>query len=236
MLILASDTSGKSLSVALCEEGNIIAEATLNLGFKHSVTYQPLVADLLTRSGRQKEEINLFVCATGPGSFTGIRIGIAAVKTMAWALNKPAVGVSSLEVLAAAFPDSLVCSAIDARGGRVFSALYDSGDNLHELIVPANRQASDLWTAISQLELCRPKMVVVGDGLPAIKSAYPRETRGLPKTLWSSPEFWTPRASILSRLGLARYRDGESGDPFALMPQYLALSQAERMKRQQEQI
>jgi tRNA threonylcarbamoyladenosine biosynthesis protein TsaB len=106
MLILASDTSGKSLSVALCEEENIIAEATLNLGYKHSVTYQPLVADLLTRSGRQKEEINLFVCATGPGSFTGIRIGIAAVKTMAWALNKPAVW-RQLSLTARSVPPSM---------------------------------------------------------------------------------------------------------------------------------
>ncbi|NLK02408.1 MAG: tRNA (adenosine(37)-N6)-threonylcarbamoyltransferase complex dimerization subunit type 1 TsaB [Clostridiaceae bacterium] len=235
MLILASDTSGKSLSVALCDEESIIAEATLNLGYKHSVTYQPLIADLLARSNRRKEEIDLFVCATGPGSFTGIRIGIAAVKTMAWALNKPAVGVSSLEVLAAAFPGSMVCPAIDARSGRVFSALYDNGDNLQELIIPANHQAADLWTAISQLELCQHQMIVVGDGLPAVKSAYPGEYRSLPKTLWTGPEFWPPRASILSRLGLTKYRDGESGDPLALMPQYLALSQAERIKKQQEQ-
>lgn len=232
-MILASDTSGKSLSVALCEDEYVIAESTLNFGYKHSVTFQPLLADILTRAGRDKRDLDLLACTVGPGSFTGIRIGVAAMKTMAWALEKPVIGVSSLEVLAAAFPVSLVCPAIDARGGRVFSALYDVGANFRVLIEPANRQASELRSKIHALNL-EQEIVITGDGSPAVRSACPEEI-DLANAIWATPEFWLPRASTLSRLALQRYRAGDPGDPFKLRPNYLALSQAERMRKQSKE-
>ncbi len=235
MLILAADTSGKSLSVSLCEDDKSLIETTLNLGYKHSVAFQPLIDEVIRRSGRDKKEIELFASAAGPGSFTGIRIGVAAIKTMAWALGKPAIGVSSLETLAAAFPGSIVCPVLDARGGRVFSGLYKVTGKPAELLKPANRQADDLWQDIIELgptsEPPLTSIIVVGDGLPAVKAARPQNLPEI-NVIWTTPEHWAPRAAVLSRLAYLKYKEGDQGDPFALMPQYLSLSQAERLKKQ----
>ena len=266
MLILAADTSGKSLSVSICEDEKPLVETTLNLGYKHSVTFQPLIDDIIKRSGRDKLEIDLFACTDGPGSFTGIRIGVAAIKTMAWALGKPAIGISSLETLAAAFPGAIVCPVLDARGGRVFSALYKTNDKAKELLKPANRQAESLWQDIIELRLLKEQIyeicsspvnelqsktavgfgteakfepvldpiVVVGDGLPVVRSALAEEFVET-KVIWTTPEHWTPRASILSRLAYLKFKSGDIGDPFALMPQYHSLSQAERLRENKNQ-
>ncbi|HHU06943.1 MAG TPA: tRNA (adenosine(37)-N6)-threonylcarbamoyltransferase complex dimerization subunit type 1 TsaB [Clostridiaceae bacterium] len=317
MLILSVDTSGKSLSVSLCEDEMPLVETTLNLGYKHSVTLQPLIEDVIKRSGRDKREIDLFACTNGPGSFTGIRIGVAAIKTIAWALGKPAIGVSSLETLAASFPSAIVCPVLDARGGRVFSALYKVTNIPEELLAPANRQSKDLWQDINRLgqpsglisrpdpdssqlsapdydtdfsnsvsgfdpnpvlnsdsnldsdpgynsdpdsnlnpyfnsddeslsrmdvdtnieaavELKPDQIIVVGDGLPAVRSALNGEFAET-QVIWTTQEHWTPRASILSRLAYLKFKAGDSGDPFALIPEYYSLSQAERLYEKKDE-
>lgn len=229
MLVLAADTSGKSLSIALCQEDIPLVETNLNLGYKHSITFQPLLEDVILRSEREKQEIDLFAATVGPGSFTGIRIGLSALKTMAWALNRPVVGVSTLEVLAAAFRGNLVLSVLDARGGRVFSSLFQVEDTPKAKIEAQNRQAKDLWQEIKGLDLEQEKIVIVGDGLPAMKEALPTDYRS-DNLIWTTPELWTARASVLARLARIKYLAGDLGDPFQLLPEYLSLSQAERMK------
>jgi tRNA threonylcarbamoyladenosine biosynthesis protein TsaB len=100
MLILACDTTGKSLAVALVRDGRLVGDRRYLLGYNHAVTHMPQVMDLLATCEVEPAEIDLFACTTGPGSFTGTRIGLSSFKAMAYAAGKPLVGVSTLEVLA----------------------------------------------------------------------------------------------------------------------------------------
>ena len=130
MLILAADTSGSACSACLFENGKVLAESFLSLGLTHSQTFMPMVHELMARSGRSYPELDAFACTVGPGSFTGIRIGVSAVKAMAAVAEKPAVPVSSLRALAFPFlteAGTLVVAMTDARNRRVFSTAYYEG-------------------------------------------------------------------------------------------------------------
>ena len=126
MLILAMESSAKAASVALVRDGTLVAQSSQCSGLTHSRTLLPMAEDLLKNAGVRLSEVDRFAVAHGPGSFTGVRIGVAAVKGLAWAAEKPAVGVSTLEAMAwhgvAAGEGSLVCCAMDARRNQVYNA------------------------------------------------------------------------------------------------------------------
>ena len=150
MLILAADTSGSACSACLFEDGRVLAESFLSLGLTHSQTFMPMVHDLMTRSGRSYPELDAFACTVGPGSFTGIRIGVSAVKAMAAVAEKPAVPVSSLKALAFPFlaeEATLIVAMTDARNRRVFSAAYYKG---REVLPEEARNIDDLSRLIGE--------------------------------------------------------------------------------------
>lgn len=149
MIILASDTSTKSLSVAICQDGISVAHSTKQTGTTHSQTHMPTIQKLLDDSNLHFADIDLYACTVGPGSYTGIRIGVSTTKTMAYASKKCAVGVSTLEVLAIPHhaETKMVCPILDARSRRVFSSGYFSG----VLVIPeANRTMEELLDLISE--------------------------------------------------------------------------------------
>ena len=130
MLILACDTTNHACSVCLSEDKRVIAESYLMLGLTHSQTFMPMLHELMKRSGYAYKDLDAFACTVGPGSFTGIRIGVSACKVMAMVAKKPAIPVSSLCALA--YPlfshkDTIIAPMIDARNERVFSAAYYNG-------------------------------------------------------------------------------------------------------------
>jgi len=130
MLILACDTSNSACSACLYEDGRVLAQSLLSLGRTHSQTFMPMVHDLMKQSGKKYSELDAFACAVGPGSFTGIRIGVSAVKSMAMTAGKAAVPVSSLEALAYPYferENTLVAALTDARNRRVFASAYYNG-------------------------------------------------------------------------------------------------------------
>lgn len=174
MLILACDTSNSACSACLYEDGRILAQSFLSLGLTHSQTFMPMVHDLMKISGRTYRDLDAFACTVGPGSFTGIRIGVSAVKTMAMTAGKAAIPVSSLKALAYpvfACKDTLAAAAIDARNRRVFSAAYYEGQQVIE---------EDARTADEFLELCtdwlrtnhpQAQILVCGNAWDAFASA-----------------------------------------------------------------
>ncbi|MBN1775111.1 MAG: tRNA (adenosine(37)-N6)-threonylcarbamoyltransferase complex dimerization subunit type 1 TsaB [Clostridiales bacterium] len=128
--VLACDTSSAACSCCYQQDGTTVAMSFLSVGLKHSQTFMPMVHDLIKKASARYEDLDLIACTVGPGSFTGIRIGVGAVQAMAFAAEKPAVPVSSLKALA--FPlfdreNTLVVSMIDARNARVFAAAYFNG-------------------------------------------------------------------------------------------------------------
>lgn len=132
MIILASDTSGKSISVALAESGRIRDEILEKTEMQHASSLLPAINNLLDRNSLGLQDIDLFATTTGPGSFTGIRIGLSAVMGLAYGTGKKVYGLSSLAALAAAISaeNKVIAPVLDARGGRVYSGLYRNGVSL----------------------------------------------------------------------------------------------------------
>ena len=130
MITLAFESSAKAASVALVRDGSLISQYSQCSGLTHSRTLLPMAEDLLKNAELQLSDVDLFAVAHGPGSFTGIRIGVSTVKGLAWACDKPCVGVSTLESMAwhGLAAGGLVCPVMDARRSQVYNALFEIRD------------------------------------------------------------------------------------------------------------
>ncbi|MGM8216729.1 tRNA (adenosine(37)-N6)-threonylcarbamoyltransferase complex dimerization subunit type 1 TsaB [Bacillaceae bacterium W0354] len=128
MITLGIDTSNQPMSVALANEDELIAEMTINVKRNHSIQLMPAIDHLLKQANVTPKDLNRIAVAEGPGSYTGLRIGMTTAKTLAWTLNIPIVAVSSLKLLAAnlLYTDGLICPYFDARRGNVFTGLYQA--------------------------------------------------------------------------------------------------------------
>lgn len=224
MKILALDTSGKAASVALLEDASLIQEVTINREIHHSEVLLPAIDGLCRETGVPVESIDLFACTTGPGSFTGLRIGLSTIKGLALGEGKPVAGVSTLEALSLnADASSLpVCPMLDARKNQVYAALYCQEQN--------GRMASLRPDCLSDVEAFLKGLpadtIFLGDG--AVR--YRREI----ETLCPKPRFFAlpfmnhVRAAAVGFLGFEHFRAGMALEtPLALVPTYLRLSEAE---------
>ena len=128
MKILAIDSAAVAASAALLEDGKLLGETFLNVGLTHSCTLLPMIETLLRNADVRVQDVDLFVVTNGPGSFTGVRIGVATVKGLAMPQDKPCVGVSTLHALAynLQFAQGYLCCAMDARCGQVYTALFEA--------------------------------------------------------------------------------------------------------------
>ena len=164
MKILALETSAKAVSAAVTEDGRVLASGYQDTGLTHSRTLMPIVEHIMKNAEITMAEISAVAVAVGPGSFTGIRIGVSAAKGLAFAASIPAVGVSTLAAMArnAAFADGLVVCAMDARRNQIYNALFEAKNGALTRLTPDRAIGLD---ELSQ-ELrgdSRPK-IVVGDG------------------------------------------------------------------------
>ena len=239
MLILASDTSGPSVSVALWLNGRLLGEMTQNVGLTHSVTYLPLIESLMEHCSRRMDEIDLYAVTVGPGSFTGIRIGISAVKAMAYAAKKPVFGVSTLEAMAWPYrssPDVLVCPMLDARNGRVYAGTWQEGilvlqeENqlMTDFLAKAIRQAgsgSDPESGRS----AAATILTLGCPIPdTVRLSLP----DFPISRAAPVSSWLPHASAVAEMAAIASDRGLLMDPQQLQARYLSASAAERQKNQ----
>lgn len=167
MRILALETSAKAVSAAITEDGRLLAAGYQDTGLTHSRTLMPVVEHLLRNTGLTLREMDAVAAAAGPGSFTGIRIGISAAKGLAFSAEKPAVGVSTLAAMArnVSFAGGLIVCAMDARRNQIYNALFEGPPGETE---PPRRLTPDRAVGLEELaeELRndpRPK-TVVGDG------------------------------------------------------------------------
>lgn len=168
MIVLAVDTSGPSAGVALMTEGVFLYEATVCNRLTHSENIMPMVEEALRRGGVAIGDVQLFAAVAGPGSFTGVRIGVSAVKGMAQALAKPCIGVNALEALAMGLvetPDEVVCAIRDARAGQVYGAAFASGRRITEDL------AMKLSDFIAAVDSPGRRFVFIGDAVPPYRKA-----------------------------------------------------------------
>lgn len=170
MKILAVDTSSKLCSVAILEDKNLIKKLELDNGLTHSETLMPLIQQLLNECSLSLNNIDLLVSDVGPGSFTGIRIGVSSCKAFSDSLNIPCVGISSLEVLAYNIQnDGIICSTIDCKNNNCYFALYElNSGNYNFLIEPCAKSVNDVLDLLNS-QYYNKCISFVGDGIPSEK-------------------------------------------------------------------
>ena len=217
MKLLGVETSSSVFSVALCDGERILSSLKMEGQGRPSDFLTGLIEKAVSSAALSLETLDGFVISVGPGSFTGLRVGVTTVKTLAWALKKKILPVSSLEVIAQNFVDSAdsVALFLDARKGKVYTALFsaDGAGGMKRLsedqtILPAE--------ALKKLP---PKVVLAGDGL----RRYAELVAPLdPKKITRASETqWIPSAESLCRIAAQRWPGGVLDDPHRLVPQYL---------------
>lgn len=222
MRILGVDTSSKVATAAVCDEDKIICEFELNNKMTHSQTIMPIIDECLKKSELTVEDIDLFAVAQGPGSFTGLRIGVTTVKGLAHAVNKPVVGVNTLEALAYNLPycPYLISPIMDARREEVYNAIYRfDGSTLVEVKPPRALALSEL---IDELIILGEKVVFLGDGVPVFKEKIAEKMGEL--ALFAPQNSNMQRASSVCLGAMTK----ETMHYSRLAPIYLRKSQAER--------
>lgn len=222
MKVLAIDTSNYALGIALLDEDKVIGEYITNVKKNHSIRVMPAIDTLLRDCDLTPKDLTKIVVAKGPGSYTGVRIGVTIAKTLAWTLNIPLVGVSSLEILAAAvgryFPGA-VSPLFDARRGQVYTGLYQYENGEIQTIEKDQILQSRDWA--TQLKELKKPVLFVGNDLP-IHRVILEEELGEQAHFAGITEH-NPRPSELALLGM--YREGEAVHTF--VPNYIRLAEAE---------
>ncbi len=229
MKILAFETSAKSASVALAEDDKLIAEYYQNCGQTHSKTLMKMAQDLLDNCECAPEELTAIACASGPGSFTGVRIGVAAAKGMAWGLDKPCIGISTLEAMAhqAMEFEGLICCAMDARRDQVYNALFiTDGKDLARLCEDRAISLEELEKELKNIKMMK---ITVGDGAML---CYNSIGQTVPDCICAPEHLRMQRASGVALAAYKRLLSGEEFNGAELVPNYLRLSQAERERLQ----
>lgn len=231
MLTLAFETSAKAASVALVEDGKLLGESYQNTGMTHSQTLMVMAQDVLKTAGKTVGDITSVAVAEGPGSFTGVRIGVAAAKGFAWGKQIPCVGVSTLGAMAVSLGiyRGYVCPVMDARRAQVYNALFYVNHGKIERITPDRAIAlSDLGEEIKNL----PQPVfLVGDGS---NLCYNTLSESVPGLVLPPEHRMHQRALGVALLAEEKIRSGERCDGASLTPNYLRLSQAERERLERE--
>jgi tRNA threonylcarbamoyladenosine biosynthesis protein TsaB len=229
MKILAIDSSATAASAAILDDGRILGEFYIHTKLTHSQTLMPMVDALLKNAAIEMEEIDAFAVSTGPGSFTGVRIGVAAVKGMAFAADKPCVPVSTLEAMAwnLAFTEATVYAVMDARCQQVYQAAFQVG--LGKVIRLSEDRAVKIDELSQNLIKERYPVFLVGDGA---QLCYNMLSGNNPK-LQLTPEIHRfQRASGVAFAALEKFSAGVTLRAEQLMPMYLRLPQAERELKQ----
>ncbi|HEX4461187.1 MAG TPA: tRNA (adenosine(37)-N6)-threonylcarbamoyltransferase complex dimerization subunit type 1 TsaB [Polyangia bacterium] len=223
MIVLALDTATTSSAVALWRDGRVVAERR-RLVTTHSESLLAMIDESFAEAGLQPRQLDGVACGAGPGSFTGLRIGLATAKGLCFALDKPLAMVSTLAAIAARAPDGRVLAVIDALKGEVYAGLFDvvagqperAGD---EAVIAPER-------LLAQLGDWQPA-VVVGSG--ALK--YPQLVVPGARLLDSDAG---PHPADLARLGAARFAAGLADDLATATPAYLRPSEAELVKQRRQ--
>ena len=232
MLTLAFETSAKSASVALTESGKLLGESYQNTGLTHSQTLMVMAQDLLKQCGKTVGDITAVAVAEGPGSFTGVRIGVAAAKGFAWGGQIPCYGVSTLEAMAETLGiwEGTVCACMDARRNQVYNALFCvKAGEITRLTEDRAIALAELKTELAALE---GPIFLVGDGSVLTHKTLSGEIAGL---VLPPEHRMHQRASGVALGAAKRIAAGETGDANALTPNYLRLSQAERERAEKMQ-
>lgn len=228
MKILSLDSTAQVATVALCEDSRLLAEYSINNGNTHSETILPMIESVLRMFHLSTDSIDLFCASAGPGSFTGVRIGAATVKGLAFEKNKPCIGVSSLEALAQNLSvlNGLICPVMNARRKQVYTALFRCHNGVFE------RLMDDSAIAISELDELLKKydepVYLCGDGYDITKQHLTFPTKDTPDRLRHQSAY------SVAQVALRLYESGARTTDAQMVATYLRPCQAERERAERE--
>ncbi len=227
MIVLGLDTATRFASVGLVGDGSVLAEESRHVQTGHADTVVPLVHQIVSRSGLGLAELDGIGVSLGPGSFSGLRVGLNTAKGLCYALGLALVGVSTLEALATAVDDwqGRICVLLNARRKEVYAAVFarDQQRRLRRLTPDMVLVPDELWSHIS------PPCLFIGDGAEAChRLIHDRYDDAAQFLSWAS---YRPSGAAVARLALARMEAGESDNVGQLVPRYVCLSEAERKYR-----
>lgn len=225
MKILSLDSATESATAAIIEDNKLLGEITFNYKKQHSVIMMPMIDKLLINTGLSIQDMDGFVVSKGPGSFTGLRIGMATIKGLVQATKKPFISISSLDALAnnLLVEDCIICPIIDALRGNVYTNFYTRNNGeLSTLEFPKLLSVEQL---INKLRGFNKKVYFLGDGTYKFKSIL---TESLNNINFAPSHLNIVKASSLGEIGLKLLMDGKEDNVFSSSPIYLRLSQAER--------
>lgn len=229
MKILALDSTAVAASVALCEDEKLLAVYTVNLGNTHSETLLPMVESVLKTADMTADDIDLFAVSEGPGSFTGVRIGAATLKGLAFGRNKPCVGVSTLEALAYNLVGfhGLAVPVMNARRLQIYTATFEVNTREIKRLTPD--RAISIEELEQELKTTDQPIYLSGDGYEITREGFEIVVP------MNTPAILRPQnAYSVAMCALAHYQEGESVSDRVLVPTYLRPSQAERERNEKE--
>lgn len=226
MRVLAVDTSTNVAAVAIIEDGILIAENICNKGKTHSQRLMPMIKTILDTVEMKASDMDAFSAAVGPGSFTGLRIGVTTVKGLAFAVQKPVISIPTLDALAYNIPctNGLICPMLDARNSQVYTAIFRvSAGKLERLTEYLGVHVGELCDKLRDME---DKVTFLGDACVLHKN-YIVEQLGN-RADFATPNVAMPKASSVAQLAYYKLLAGEEESCFDMVPFYLRKSQAER--------
>ena len=232
MLTLAFETSAKAGSVALLEGSKLLGESYQNTGLTHSQTIMAMAQDLITACGYTPQNIQAVAVAAGPGSFTGVRIGVAAAKGFAWGAELPCYGVSTLEAMALNLGayEGLVVGVMDARRSQVYTATFRAENGI--LTRLTEDRAISLQQLGEELSAATESVYLVGDGSTL---TYNTLAGSVARLILPPEHRMHQRAAGVGLTAAAMIEQGLPGNGATLTPNYLRLSQAERERMEKQQ-
>ncbi|WP_017754986.1 tRNA (adenosine(37)-N6)-threonylcarbamoyltransferase complex dimerization subunit type 1 TsaB [Calidifontibacillus oryziterrae] len=221
MKALAIDTSNLVMGIAVTDKNVIIGEYITNMNKNHSIRVMPAIRELMKEVGVEPKQLDRIIVAYGPGSYTGVRIGVTIAKTMAWALQIPLVGVSSLEVLAnnGKLFDGVVSPLFDARRGQVYTGLYGRYNEQFQAIKADQIILVKDWA--EQLKLQSRRVLFLGNDIPLHEAMIKEALED--QAIIAPPSLFNPRPSELAMIGLKK----EAADIHSFVPNYARLAEAE---------
>ena len=224
MKILGIDTSTQSGSVAILKDDELLAETTLHRNKTHSERLLPSIKYILTECDIGLDDLDALAVTTGPGSFTGLRIGLSTLKGLGWALEKPLLGISTLHALACNIPYTAqtICPVLDARKSEVYTALFSSKDG--EVTRETEDQVIDPGELMKEL---KGEIIFLGDGIKKYGNFFKKNESQNASLLFANEALWSIRASNICKLAEIALKNGKSKDAGEINLNYIRPSEAE---------
>lgn len=221
-------------TVAVCDDDKLVAESVVNCGRTHSQKIMPQIQTMLEAAEIKCSDIDCFAVASGPGSFTGVRIGVATIKALAHGTKKPCIAISTLEGLAdnIRYFNGIICPILDARRSQVYTALFEGGQDMSRLCEDMAMNVDELIDELKKPEYSNKDIIFLGDGIFVYMEVIKEQLGN--RAMFAPQNINLNKASSIAHLAINEFENGNAENYSNIVPQYIRMSQAERERLERE--